>query len=148
MENLNLPLTRDLGCTTNAEVIQRFVSLKGKHVVDAGCGSMAFTRIPAGAGANVLAIDPDPVQAELNRAETLPGIAFAETGAEQIPAEDNSVDCPLNQVMKRFHDEDIERAAAWISLETIAIPMFGMKTSKLHSSNMARRISDSNRRKT
>ncbi|MEZ6093211.1 MAG: class I SAM-dependent methyltransferase [Pirellulaceae bacterium] len=34
------------------------------------------------------------------------------------------VDCPLNQVMKLFHDEDRERAAAWDSLTVAGKTMF------------------------
>lgn len=155
----------DLGFTTNVEVIQRFLSLEGKSVVDVGCGSMAFTRHLADLGANALAIDPDPIQAEKNRAEDpIPNIDFVETGAETIPVKDRSMDgvffsyslhhipaeiypvvfdevfrvlrpdgflyviepigCPWNDVMKLFHDEEVERAAAWLALEQIAIPRF------------------------
>ncbi|QEG22108.1 class I SAM-dependent methyltransferase [Mariniblastus fucicola] len=34
------------------------------------------------------------------------------------------IDCPLNQVMRLFHDEDAERRAAWQSLHDIAAPKF------------------------
>ena len=57
------PLIRDLGCITNIEVINQFVSLDGQLVIDAGCGDLGFTRLLAEQGARVLAIDPDPVQA-------------------------------------------------------------------------------------
>ncbi len=41
----------------------------------------------------MLAIDPDPVQAEKNRnAETIANVGFIETGAEAIPVENRSVD--------------------------------------------------------
>ena len=157
--------TNDLGCTTNIDVINRFVSLDGRFVIDAGCGDMAFSSQLADQGTRVLAIDPDPVQAELNRAaDPIPKIEFIETGADQLPVKDDSVDgiffayslhhiphavypkvfdevvrilqpngflyvieptgCPLNDVMKLFHDEDAVRAAAQQALEEIAAPMF------------------------
>lgn len=151
----------DLGEITNLAAIQQHLSLRGKFVVDAGCGNLAFTQILLDEGARVLAIDPDPVQAESNRQiDPVPHLEFAETGAESIPAESNSVDgvffayslhhvpeailsnvfdevlrvlspngflyviepidCPLNQVMKLFHNEDKERATAWAALKSFA----------------------------
>ena len=156
---------KDLGCITNIEVINQFVSLTGRHVIDAGCGDMAISRQLAENGASVLAIDPDSIQAELNR-KTLPleNIEFVETGAEKIPVEAATIDgvffsyslhhipqaiypkvfgevlrvlkpdgflfviepvaCPLNDVMKLFHNEDRERAAAWQALEELAVRSF------------------------
>lgn len=156
---------QSLGKIKNAAVIKQLVDLNDKFVVDAGCGNLTFTRILAEQGARVLAIDPDSVQAQKNRdADPIPGIEFVETGAENIPADDHSVDgvffsyslhhmpanlfgtiydevlrvlqpdgflyvlepidCPLNQVMRLFHDEDAEREAAWRSLHEIAVPRF------------------------
>ncbi len=156
---------QDLGCQTNINVINRFVSLPGKFVIDAGCGAMTFTRPLVDHGARVLAIDPDPVQAKLNRAATpIANLEFVETGAEQLPVSSGTVDgvffsyslhhiparlypqvfeevirvlapdgflyviepidCPLNEVMKLFHDEDQERAAAWKALEQLAMSAF------------------------
>ena len=126
-------------------------------------------------GAQVLAIDPDPVQAELNRsADPLPNVQFVETGADQIPADRCSVDgvffsyslhhipqmiypcvfdevlrvlkpngflyviepidCPINEVMRLFHDEDHARMAAWAALEQLADTSFQASTVvKYHS---------------
>ena len=158
-------MTKNLGCQTNIDVINRFVSLPGRFVIDAGCGSMTFTRSLIDHGARVLAIDPDPVQAELNRAApSIANLEFIETGAEQLPVASRTVggvffayslhhipanlltqvfeevmrvlapdgflyviepiDCPLNEVMKLFHDEDRERAEAWQALEQLAMPAF------------------------
>ena len=84
---------KNLGRAKNVEVIKRFVNLSGKTVVDIGCGSMKFTRILTELGASVLAIDPDPIQAEKNRDTTgIDDIKFVESSADSIPAEDNSVD--------------------------------------------------------
>lgn len=155
----------DLGCITNVEVIKRLISVDGKRVVDAGCGSMTVSRMLAELGASVIAVDPDSIQAEKNRAaEPTPNVEFVEAGAESIPVDDGSIDgvffsyslhhipesiypevfqevfrilkpdgflyviepidCPLNQVMKLFHDEDVERAAAQSALHEIAVPAF------------------------
>jgi ubiquinone/menaquinone biosynthesis C-methylase UbiE len=84
---------KDLGFTSNLDVINRFVPIEGKFVIDAGCGGLTFTRLLLEQGARVLAIDPDPVQAEHNRAaEPLAQLEFIETGADQIPVESNNVD--------------------------------------------------------
>lgn len=171
IQNENRNLRRDLGRITNAEVIQQFVSIAGQKIADLGCGSMTFTKQLVDLGASVVAIDPDPVQAEKNRQDqqVLAGeIQFAESGAENLPVDDDSldgvffsyslhhiparlytdvfaevsrvlhsdgflyviepVDCPLNQVMKLFHNEDLERAAAQQALQNLAKPKFSFCT--------------------
>lgn len=158
----------DLGLAMNIDVIRKFVSLQGKTVIDAGCGDMTVAKMLAGEGATVLALDPDPIQAEKNRDEDpIPGIQFVETTAEQIPMDDGSVDgaffsyslhhipvetypqvfaevlrvlkptgfiyvieptdCPLNQVMMHFHDEEEVRAAAQHALIELAAQSFDSK---------------------
>ncbi len=73
--------------------LDKLIDVNGLYVVDAGCGSMPFSKALAKRGAKVLAIDPDPVQAKLNRqADIPPGIEFVETGADQLPASDSSID--------------------------------------------------------
>ncbi|MDG2012835.1 MAG: class I SAM-dependent methyltransferase [Pirellulaceae bacterium] len=155
----------DLGCQSNKDVIRRFISLKGLHVLDVGCGNMGFTRQLTEAGATVLGIDPDPRQAEKNRAAAAEqGMQFEQAGAEAMPVADQvfdgvffayslhhipeglygdvfsevarvlkpdgfvyviePIDCPLNQVMRHFHNEDRERAAAQRALRDLAAPLF------------------------
>lgn len=83
----------DLGQKANIDVILSLVEIKGKRVVDAGCGALPIAKMLADHGANVLAIDPDPVQAEKNRtAPAIDNIEFVETGAEKIPAQNDSID--------------------------------------------------------
>lgn len=136
---------------------------------------MTWTRHLSELGARVLAIDPDPIQAELNRVgDLIPNVEFVEAGADKIPAESDTVDgfffsyslhhipaeiypqvfdevlrvlkpdgflyiiepvdCPINEVMKLFHDEDRERAAAWTALEQLAISAFSSsEVVKYHS---------------
>ena len=165
----------DLGCISNVEVIERFVSINGMFVVDVGCGNLTFTSLLSGLGAKVLAIDPDPVQAELNRASVpIPNIQFVETVAEQLPVKNQSVDgvflsyslhhipaetypqlfdeilrvlkpsgflyviepidCPINEVMRLFHNEDKVRALAWEALEQFSSDSFeSSQTVEYHS---------------
>jgi ubiquinone/menaquinone biosynthesis C-methylase UbiE len=153
---------KNLGLDKNVEVLRRQVNVANRQVVDIGCGSMTFSKILAGEGASVLAIDPDSKQAAINRGldEFPQGIVFEEAGASAIPADDGSQDGaffsyslhhiaaslyddvfaevdrvlrddgfvyviepvggPLNDVMKLFHNEEAERAAAWQALEAYA----------------------------
>ena len=167
--------TLNLGCITNREVIERLVNLEGCHLLDVGCGDMGFTQQLAEMSGQVLAIDPDPIQAAKNRErDPLPHITFQQAEAVSIPAEDASMDgiffayslhhipassypqvfrevmrllkphgflyvieptdCPLNQVMRLFHDEEQERAEAQQALQQLAKPMFRRATTvRYHS---------------
>lgn len=81
------------GLETDLDVIDRTLNVRGKFLVDAGCGDMSLARQLAERGASVLAIDPDPVQAEKNRhAATIANVGFVEAGAQAIPVESRSVD--------------------------------------------------------
>jgi len=82
-----------LGISTNLDVLDRFLDVKDRFIVDAGCGDMNLSKQLALRGARVLGIDPDPVQAQLNQqAETVANVGFVETGADSIPVEPASVD--------------------------------------------------------
>ena len=152
---------QDLGFQTNIGVIQSFVNLANLRLADIGCGGLVFTEQIAEFAGSVLAIDPDPIQAQKNRnSEHSANIEFVEADAQSFPAEDESIDgvffayslhhveaatypqvfsqifrvlkpggflyviepidCPLNQVMKLLHDEEIVRAAAQDYLMSIA----------------------------
>ncbi len=68
----------DLGEADEMDVIDRLVSVAGLNVVDVGCGGGRITRQLAERGALVLGVEPDPIQAEKNRAaEAMPGLSFA-----------------------------------------------------------------------
>ncbi len=74
--------TLNLGCITNREVIERLVNLEGCHLLDVGCGDMGFTQQLAEMSGQVLAIDPDPIQAAKNRErDPLPHITFQQAEA-------------------------------------------------------------------
>lgn len=84
---------QNLGVCTDLDAIDRFIEPAGRFFVEAGCGDMKLSRALAERGANVLAIDPDPVQAARNnKAEIIPNVGFVETGAQSIPVESGSID--------------------------------------------------------
>jgi len=83
----------DLGICTDLDAIDRFLSVNGQFLIDAGCGNMHLSRALSERGASVLAIDPDPVQAKKNQlADTIDNVGFVQTGADTIPVEPGSVD--------------------------------------------------------
>ncbi len=87
------PSTTNLGEMRDIDVIDKHISVKDQFLIDAGCGDMGLSRALAKRGAHVLAIDPDPVQAEKNRAAPITAnVGFAETGADNIPVVNNSID--------------------------------------------------------
>ena len=82
----NLDLAEDL------EVIEHNLDVRGRFLIDAGCGEMHLSRALAKLGASVLGIDPDPVQARKNReAPITPNLGFVESGADALPVEPHSV---------------------------------------------------------
>ena len=92
MQN-NIPVKKqELGIRTDLEVIDQCLQPADQFLIDAGCGNMHLSKALAQRGAHVLALDPDPLQAEKNRAApTIANVGFTETGADQIPVEDQSV---------------------------------------------------------
>ncbi len=75
------------------DVMDRLIDVAGKRVVDAGCGEGGLARALAERGAEVIALEPDPVQAAANRDELAEGpISFHEAGAESMPVDDACVD--------------------------------------------------------
>jgi ubiquinone/menaquinone biosynthesis C-methylase UbiE len=83
----------DLGAATDAEVIDRLLPVKGLALVDVGCGAGETSRALAARGATVLGVEPDPIQAEKNRAAPpVPGLTFAEAPAQDLPLEAGSMD--------------------------------------------------------
>lgn len=88
-----VPTAQELGIVKDIDVIDRVLDVREKFLVEAGCGDLGLSRALAKRGARVLGIDPDPVQAEKNiRAEVIPNVGFAHTGAQSIPVENGSVD--------------------------------------------------------
>ena len=86
----------ELGEQNNIDAVQTYVSLAAKRVVEIGCGGFGFTTLMVDAGAKVVAVDPDPIQASKNRAGLpIEGIEFHECGADTLPVESDSCDGAL-----------------------------------------------------
>ena len=83
----------DLGEADEMDVIDRLVPVAGLNVVDVGCGGGRITRQLAERGAKVLGVEPDPIQAEKNRAaEAMPGLSFVEAPGQALPVDDDFMD--------------------------------------------------------
>ncbi len=86
-------MRRELGELSDVAAVEALLSVAGLSVIDVGCGSGASSRELAARGASVLAVEPDPIQAEKNRAAPpTQGVAFVEAGAEALPAETGAID--------------------------------------------------------
>jgi ubiquinone/menaquinone biosynthesis C-methylase UbiE len=84
---------QDVGFTTSIDLVSRLVRLEGQAVVDVGCGDLTFSRQLAAHGARALGVDPDPAQAERNRAaDATPGLTFRRADATALPVDDGSQD--------------------------------------------------------
>ncbi len=83
----------DLGEATDMEAVDRLLAVTGFALVDVGCGAGRASRDLAERGATVLGVEPDPIQAEKNRAApACPGLRFAEGHAQDLPLEASTVD--------------------------------------------------------
>ncbi len=83
----------DIGEASDIEVMDRQVSVDGLRLLDIGCGAGALSQALVERGAEVVGIEPDPIQAAKNRdAEPVAGVTFVEGGAQQLDIEDDSVD--------------------------------------------------------
>lgn len=107
----------DLGEMDDMAAVDHLLSLEGLNLVDAGCGAGGMARALAEQGASVLGIEPDPTQAEKNRASPpVSNVKLMEAGAEAIPAEDDSVDGvlffrSLHHVLGALMDKALSEAA-------------------------------------
>lgn len=82
-----------LGVARDIDILDRLVDWQGLEVVDCGCGNGGLARALAKRGANVLGLEPDPVQAAKNRAaEPTPNVTLVEAPAQEIPRQGDSVD--------------------------------------------------------
>lgn len=108
---------KDLGELSDMGAVAALAAVDGLLVVDAGCGNGANSRALAERGATVLGVEPDPVQAEKNRAaDPVAGVSFAETGAEALPLADASADGvfffrSLHHVPRQHMDDALAEAA-------------------------------------
>ena len=83
----------DLGEKSDLEVLDHLVDVAGLRVIDEGCGGGRLSIELAKRGATVVGVEPDPIQAQKNRAaEPVPGVTFIECGGEALPMDDSSQD--------------------------------------------------------
>jgi ubiquinone/menaquinone biosynthesis C-methylase UbiE len=83
----------DLGEMSDMQLVRKLVNVDGLTVLDVGCGSGANARGLAELGATVVGLEPDPVQAQLNRqAEPTANVTLPEGRAHALPQPDDSVD--------------------------------------------------------
>jgi ubiquinone/menaquinone biosynthesis C-methylase UbiE len=83
----------ELGGKSDLEVLDQLVEVAGLRVIDVGCGGGRFSLELAKRGATVVGAEPDPIQAEKNRAaEPVPDCTFIECGGEALPMGDASQD--------------------------------------------------------
>jgi ubiquinone/menaquinone biosynthesis C-methylase UbiE len=83
----------ELGEKNDLDVLDQLINVTGLRVVDVGCGGGRFSIELAKRGATVIGVEPDPIQAEKNRAaDPVPGCTLVECGGETLPMEDASQD--------------------------------------------------------
>jgi len=83
----------DLGEAGDLDVIDQLVTIDGLKLLDVGCGDGRVARNLVERGAIVQGIEPDPIQAQLNReAAALAKLTFIEAGAQSLPLDDNTID--------------------------------------------------------
>ena len=84
---------KSLGERSDVAALVALTPVAGLALVDVGCGAGQNARDLAAAGATVLGVEPDPVQAAKNReAAATPGVAFLEARAEKLPAASGAID--------------------------------------------------------
>jgi ubiquinone/menaquinone biosynthesis C-methylase UbiE len=74
------------------EVLAALVDLRGRAVVDVGCGDGATTRRLASLAASVVGVDPSAGAVARARAQAAPGERYVEGTAQALPVEDASAD--------------------------------------------------------
>ncbi len=83
----------ELGALSDIAAILALIPVEGLALIDVGCAAGWNAFDLAEAGAHVLAVEPDPIQAAKNRQADLgPGVVFVEARAERLPVETASMD--------------------------------------------------------
>lgn len=101
----------DLGERSDVAALLAVTLVAGLALVDVGCGAGKNARDLAEAGATVLAVEPDAIQAAKNRdAAPAPGVSFVEARAERLPADSGSVDGVV--FFRSLHHVPVEAMAA------------------------------------
>ena len=114
----------DLGEADEMAVIDRLVTVAGLDVVEVGCGDGRIIRQLAERGAKALGVEPDPIQAEKNRAAAaVPGLFFVEAPGQALPVDDGIMDgvffCySLHHVPREHMDKALAEALRVLKPET------------------------------
>jgi len=83
----------DLGDGDEMAVIERLVALAGLDLLDVGCGNGRITRQLAERGARAIGVEPDPIQAQENRAAPpMSGLSYIEAPGQALPIDEDSMD--------------------------------------------------------
>ena len=77
---------------SNEDVLMEMLELRGKQVLDIGCGDGELAHHMAKAGAQVIGIDPNPKRVARGREGAQSGELFREGVAEALPCDDGTMD--------------------------------------------------------
>ena len=105
------------------ELIEQ-LPLHAAHALELGCGNAGQTRLLARSGkfASILALEVDRTQHARNLArDDLPSVRFGFGAAEDIPADDASIDAVF--LFKSLHHVPVERLEqAFIEIRRVLVP--------------------------
>jgi SAM-dependent methyltransferase len=77
----------------NSDVVREVLEVRGKRVIDVGCGDGSLVRLLAGEGARITGIEPNPKALDKARAEPpVADEAYVEGVGEHLPFDDGSAD--------------------------------------------------------
>ncbi len=130
MQLLNTNITQ----TLNEHYLVESFNLDNKTILEIGCGAAAMTQKIAqtGTNRNIIACEIDEIQHEKNLQLDIDNITFKQSGAQEIPCDDNSIDMIF--MFKSFHHipkelmsqalDEIKRVLKPNGLAYISEPLF------------------------
>jgi ubiquinone/menaquinone biosynthesis C-methylase UbiE len=95
---------------TNREVLEQFLEIPGKTIIDVGCGDGSLVRLLTRKGAHVTGIEASPKQLALARAaEPVGDERYIQGYAEELPADSRSADIVI--FLNSLHHVDVDDLA-------------------------------------